>query len=70
MVGSGAEQSQWRPEQVAGYVADLAKQLKILVERHEMRELAYLLDLVRAEAEEKARTEAKEKARAETDRVG
>ncbi len=53
------EISQSRPEQVADYVADLARQLKVLAERHELRELAYLLDLVRAEAELKARPEPK-----------
>jgi hypothetical protein len=48
---------QSRPEQVAIYVADLARQLKQMAERHDMPELAYLLDLVRAEAELKSKTE-------------
>ena len=48
---------QVRPEQVAIYVADLARQLKQMAERHDMPELAYLLDLVRAEAELKSRPE-------------
>jgi len=46
-----------RPEQVAIYVADLARQLKLMAERHDMPELAYLLDLVRAEAELKSKAE-------------
>ena len=46
-----------RAEQVAIYVADLARQLKLMAERHDMPELAYLLDLVRAEAELKSKAE-------------
>jgi hypothetical protein len=53
--GNGKDQA--RPEQVAIYVADLAKQLKQMAERHDMPELAYLLDLVRAEAELKSKPE-------------
>ena len=55
MAGTDQERVPPRPEQVAGYVADLARQLRMLVERHDLPELAYLLDLVRAEAELKSR---------------
>jgi len=55
MAGTDQEQHRLRPEQVADYVADLARQLKMLAERHDLPELAYLLDLVRAEAELKSR---------------
>ncbi len=57
MAEKGNEKDQARPEQVAIYVADLAKQLKQMAERHDMPELAYLLDLVRAEAELKSKPE-------------
>lgn len=50
---------QVRPEHVAIYVADLARQLKQMAERHDMPELAYLLDLVRAAAELKSRPESR-----------
>jgi hypothetical protein len=50
--GKGKDQAQ--PEQVAIYVADLARQLKWMAERHDMPKLAYLLDLVQAEAELKS----------------
>lgn len=43
-----------RPEEVAAYVATLARELKALVERHDLSALAYLLDLVRLEAEERS----------------
>ncbi len=57
MADKGNGKGQVRPEQVAIYVADLARQLKLMAERHDMPELAYLLDLVRAEAELKSRPE-------------
>jgi hypothetical protein len=57
MADNGSGKDQARPEHVAIYVADLAKQLKRMAERHDMLELAYLLDLVRAEAELKSRPE-------------
>ena len=41
-------------EDVAAYVASMAEELKAMVEPHELRSLAYLLDLVRLEAEEQA----------------
>ena len=42
-------------EDVAAYVATMAGELKDLVGPYELRSLAYLLDLVRLEAEERAR---------------
>jgi hypothetical protein len=42
-------------EEVAAYVAGMAQDLKGLVEPYRMRSLSYLLDLVRVEAEERAR---------------
>ena len=39
---------------VAAYVATMALELKMMVEPHDLRSLAYLLDLVRMEAEERA----------------
>jgi hypothetical protein len=41
-------------EEVAAYVATMALELKALVEPHDMKSLAYLLDLVRLEAEQRA----------------
>jgi hypothetical protein len=41
-------------EEVAAYVATMALELKTLVEPHDLPSLAYLLDLVRLEAEERA----------------
>jgi hypothetical protein len=43
-----------QPEEVAAYVATMALELKTLVEPHDQRSLAYLLDLMRSEAEELA----------------
>jgi hypothetical protein len=44
-------------EQVAAYVASLARELKILADSQRPSALGYLLDLVRIEAEERARAE-------------
>lgn len=41
-------------EQVAAYVASLARELKILADSQRLSALGYLLDLVRIEAEERA----------------
>ena len=57
MADKGNGKGHARPEQVAIYVADLARQLKQMAELHDLPELAYLLDLVRAEAELKSRPE-------------
>ena len=42
-------------EQVAAYVASLAKELKTMADSQRLSALGYLLDLVRIEAEEQAR---------------
>jgi len=42
-------------EEVAAYVAAMAGELKGLVDPFKMRSLSYLLDLVKLEAEERAR---------------
>jgi hypothetical protein len=41
-------------EDIASYVAAMALELKVMVEPHNLRPLAYLLDLVRLEAEQRA----------------
>jgi hypothetical protein len=43
--------------QVAAYVASLARELKTLADSQRLSALGYLLDLVRIEAEERARAE-------------
>ena len=53
MAELGTSEVQTRPEEVAAYVATMARELKVLVERHDLAALAYLLDLVRLEAEER-----------------
>jgi hypothetical protein len=42
-------------EEVAAYVATMAVELKGLVVPHKMQSLSYLLELVRLEAEQRAR---------------
>jgi hypothetical protein len=54
MAGRGTNEPHAQQEEVAAYVASLARELKVLVERHDLAALAYLLDLVRLEAEERA----------------
>jgi hypothetical protein len=54
MTGSSKDDSGPRAEDVASYVAAMALELKGMVEPHDLRPLAYLLDLVRLEAEERA----------------
>ena len=44
-------------EQVAAYVASLARELKTLADAQKLSALGYLLDLVRIEAEERSRHE-------------
>jgi hypothetical protein len=44
-------------EQVAAYVASLARELKTLADSQQLSALGYLLDLVRIEAEERAQEE-------------
>lgn len=48
-------------EQVAAYVASLACELKTLADAQKLSALGYLLDLVRIEAEERARHESDHK---------
>jgi len=48
-------------EQVAAYVASLARELKTLADAQKLSALGYLLDLVRIEAEERARHESNHK---------
>jgi hypothetical protein len=54
MDGRAKDSSGPQAEDVAAYVASLALELKAMVEPHDLRSLAYLLDLVRLEAEEQA----------------
>ena len=44
-------------EQVAAYVASLARELKTMAESQHLSALGYLLDLVRIEAEEQAHSQ-------------
>jgi hypothetical protein len=55
MAGRGARGATSRPEQAAAYVATMARELKAMVEPHELTLLAYLLELVRLEAEARAK---------------
>lgn len=48
-------------EHVAAYVASLARELKTLADAQKLSALGYLLDLVRIEAEERARHESDHK---------
>lgn len=48
-------------EQVAAYVASLARELKAMAEGQRLSALGYLLDLVRIEAEEQANPQEREK---------
>lgn len=48
-------------EGVAAYVASLARELKMLADSQKLSALGYLLDLVRIEAEERARRESDHK---------
>ena len=48
-------------EQVAAYVASLARELKALAESQRLSALGYLLDLVRIEAEEQAHSQGRQK---------
>jgi hypothetical protein len=45
-----------RQEEVAAYVATVARELQVMVEAYPMPALAYLLDLTRLEAETQARS--------------
>jgi hypothetical protein len=51
---SSDSNSEPEPEEVAAYVATMARELKVMAVRHDLSVLAYLLDLVRMEAEARA----------------
>ena len=55
MVGSNSSKTAPRAEDVAAYVESMAEELKGMVEPHNLPTLAYLLDLVRLEAAERAK---------------
>lgn len=54
MAGRAKDGAGPQAEDGAAYVTTMALELKSLVEPHDLRSLAYLLDLVRMEAEERA----------------
>ena len=58
MAAAGTTKDLTRPDQVAAYVAVLARELMILAHRHDLVLLSYLLDMVRLEAEQRSRNEA------------
>jgi hypothetical protein len=58
MAAAGPSKDFTRPDEVAAYVAALARELMALAHRHDLILLSYLLDMVRLEAEQKARPEA------------
>jgi hypothetical protein len=57
-------------EQVAAYVASLARELKAMADSQRLSALGYLLDLVRIEAEERAGPESKPEANGPHRRFG
>jgi hypothetical protein len=58
MAAAGAPKDFTRPDEVAAYVAVLARELMTLAHRHDLVLLSYLLDMVRLEAEPRSRPEA------------
>jgi hypothetical protein len=54
MGGRSGSNSEPEPEEVAAYVATMARELKTMAAQHDLSVLAYLLDLVRMEAEARA----------------
>jgi hypothetical protein len=54
MDGRSGSNPEPEPEEVAAYVATMARELKVMAARHDLSVLAYLLDLVRMEAEARA----------------
>jgi hypothetical protein len=54
MAGSAKDGDGPQAQDVASYVAAMALELKAMVDPHDLRPLAYLLDLVRLEAEQRA----------------
>ena len=57
MAAAGAPKDFSRPDEVAAYVAVLVRELMTLTHRHDLVLLSYLLDMVRLEAEQRARPE-------------
>jgi hypothetical protein len=57
MAAAGAPKDLTRADEVAAYVAALARELMTLAHRHDLVLLSYLLDMVRLEAEERSRSE-------------
>jgi hypothetical protein len=55
MAATGPSKDFATPDQVAAYVAVLARELMTLAHRHDLVLLSYLLDMVRLEAEQRAR---------------
>ncbi len=58
MAAAGAPKETTRPDEMAAYVAVLARELMALAHRHDLVLLSYLLDMVRLEAEQRSRPEA------------
>jgi hypothetical protein len=54
MGGRSGSNSEPEPEEVAAYVATMARELKAMAASRDLSVLAYLLDLVRMEAEARA----------------
>jgi hypothetical protein len=54
MAGRGVSSNDPSADEVAAYVASMARELKVMAVRHDLSVLAYLLDLVRMEAEARA----------------
>jgi hypothetical protein len=57
MAAAGPAKDFTRPDEVAAYVAALARELMSLAHRHDLVLLSYLLDMVRLEAEQRARSD-------------
>jgi hypothetical protein len=57
MAATGPQKNFTRPDEVAAYVAVLARELMTLAHRHDLVLLSYLPDMVRLEAEQRARPE-------------
>ena len=54
MAAGGNKAAGSKAEDVAAYVASMARELKAMAEPHDLKPLVYLLDMVRMEAEERA----------------
>ncbi|HEV2000730.1 MAG TPA: hypothetical protein VGQ97_09640 [Xanthobacteraceae bacterium] len=58
MAAAVAPKEGTRRDEMAAYVAVLARELMTLTHRHDLVLLSYLLDMVRLEAEQRSRAEA------------